>query len=134
MLQENFQLLKALTTRLHNTLVHLTQHIISHYVSQLPRSKNKPGIERVQAIADILHSALCCHSNETHASTANPSNSAQLDGTFYHSPKLHLGPCSSVGMRRRTDRHTHRYRRPWPLYTLPRLRLTQNVTTGQQSL
>jgi len=27
-------------------------------------------------------------------------------GTPYHSSKLHPGPCSSVGMRRRTDRHT----------------------------
>jgi len=41
----------------------------------------KPGIERVQALADISRSALCCHSNETRASIANPPNSAQLDGT-----------------------------------------------------
>ena len=27
----------------------------------------KPGIQRVQALADISRSALCCHSNETHA-------------------------------------------------------------------
>ena len=34
-------------------------------------------------------------------------NSAQLEGTLYHSPKLHLAPCSSVGMQRgQTDRHT----------------------------
>jgi len=25
---------------------------------------------------------------------------AQLEGMPYHSPKLHLGPCNSVGMRR----------------------------------
>ena len=31
----------------------------------------KPGIERVQALADISRSALCCHSNETRAPIAN---------------------------------------------------------------
>ena len=34
-------------------------------------------------------------------------------GHSYHSPKLHPGPCSSVGMRRgterQTDRHTYRH-------------------------
>jgi len=30
---------------------------------------------------------LCCHSNETHAPIANPPNSAQLEGTPYHSLK-----------------------------------------------
>jgi len=33
-------------------------------------------------------------------------NTKQLEGTPYHCPKLHLGPCSSVDMRRRTDTHT----------------------------
>ena len=47
-------------------------------------------------------------SKETRAPTANPPNSAQLEGTPspYHSPKLHPGPCSSVGMRRGTDTRT----------------------------
>jgi len=36
---------------------------------------------QVQALADILRSALCCHSNETSAPIANPPNSAQLEGT-----------------------------------------------------
>jgi len=60
----------------------------------------------VQALTDILHSALCCHSSETRAPIANPPDSAQLGGSAYHSLKLHLGPCSSVGMRQRTDRQT----------------------------
>jgi len=50
--------------------------------------------------------ALCCHSNATCAPIANPPNSAQLGGIPYHYPKLHPGPCSNVGMRPRTDRHT----------------------------
>jgi len=50
--------------------------------------------------------ALCCHSNATRAPIANPPNSAQLGGSPYHYSKLHPGPCSSVGMRPRTDRHT----------------------------
>ena len=29
-------------------------------------------------------------------------------GSLYHAPKLHPGPCSSVGVRSRTDRHTDR--------------------------
>ena len=37
--------------------------------------------DRVQALADISRSALCCHSNETRASIANPPNNAQLKGT-----------------------------------------------------
>ena len=49
------------------------------------------------------------------------SNSAQLEGTLYHSPKLHPGLCSSVEMRRGTDR------RAWPIYISRRLRLTRYV-------
>jgi len=49
-----------------------------------------------------------CHSNATRAPIANPPNSAQVGGSLYHSPKLHTGPCTSVGMRPRTDRHTER--------------------------
>jgi len=30
-------------------------------------------------------------------------------GIPYHSSKLHLGPCNSVGMLPRTDRQTHRH-------------------------
>ena len=60
---------------------------------------NKPGIERVQALADISHSAIRYHSNETRAPIANPPNNAQLEGTPHHSLNLHPGPCSSVGMR-----------------------------------
>jgi len=55
-------------------------------------------MEQVQALADISHSALCCHSNETCAPTANPPNNAELEGIPYHSPNFHPGPCSSVGM------------------------------------
>ena len=69
--------------------------------------KTEPGIERVRALADISRSALCCHSNETRAPIANSLNIiAQLGDT----PESHPGPCSSAGMRRRTDRqgkHTH---------------------------
>jgi len=67
----------------------------------------KPGIERVQALADIVCSAPCCHSNESHTPIANVPNSAQLEGTPYHSLNLHPRPCSSVGMWRGTDRQMH---------------------------
>ena len=36
----------------------------------------EPGIEQVQALTDILHSALCCHNNETCAPIANLPSSA----------------------------------------------------------
>jgi len=49
---------------------------------------------------------LCCHSNKTRAPIADPPNSAQLEGTPYHFPKLHLGLYSSVGMQWGTDTHT----------------------------
>jgi len=50
----------------------------------------KPGVERVQALADVSRSVLCCYSNGTRAPIANPPSSAQLEGTPYdsHSPKL----------------------------------------------
>ena len=60
----------------------------------------------VQALAGISRSALCCHSNETRALTANLPNSAHLEGTPCHSSKLHPGPCSSAEMRRGTDTQT----------------------------
>jgi len=63
------------------------------------------GIERVQALADISRSELCCDSNETRA----PINSAQLEGTPLPFLKLHPGPCISVGMWRGTDTRTHRH-------------------------
>ena len=78
----------------------------------------KPGIERVQALADISRSALCCHSNETRAPTANPLNSEQPEGTPYHSSKLHLGPCSSMEMREGTDRHTYTDGRDYYIFRL----------------
>jgi len=39
--------------------------------------------------------ALCCHSNETHAPIANPSDSTQLEGTPYHSP-TYIRVCAVV--------------------------------------
>jgi len=60
-------------------------------------------MERIQALAGISRSALCCHSNETSAPIANPPNSAQQKGPL---PFPQPGPCSSVGMLRGTDRDT----------------------------
>jgi len=45
----------------------------------------------------------------TRAPIANPPNNAQLGGIPYHSPKLHPGPCNTVGMRPRRDRQTGRH-------------------------
>jgi len=71
--------------------------------------------DRVQALADISHSALYAFAVYKQiymyvVIAAKPvhqlPSSAQLEVTSYHSTKLHLGPCSSVGMWRGTDRLT----------------------------
>jgi len=49
----------------------------------------------------------------------------QLRGTPYYSPKLHPGPCSSVGEMRGTDTQTDRHASP--LYISRRLRPTRNA-------
>ena len=62
------------------------------YINTLPflsfsvqlQEQFQPSIERVQALADISRSALCCDGNETRAPIANPPNGAQLEDTPYH--------------------------------------------------
>jgi len=66
----------------------------------------------------------CCHSNATRVTIANPPSSAQLGGIPYHSPKLHLDLCNSVGLRPRTDRHTDTDARDHNTFLV----VTQNVT------
>jgi len=74
-------------------------------------STNATKHERVQALADISRSALCCHSNETHAPIANPPDSAQSPTI----PQVTSRSCSRVSQWRWTDgRHTHIP--AWPLY------------------
>jgi len=62
-----------------------------------------------------------------HAPTANLPISAQLAGIPYNSPKLHPGPCNSVGMRPRTERQSQTHRCAWPEYISRRLRLARNA-------
>ena len=69
---------------------------------------NEPAIQQVHPSSPTFRiSCVRCHSNQTRALIANPPNRAQLGGTVYHSPKLHPGSCSSVGMRREIDTHRH---------------------------
>ena len=72
-------------------------------------SHMKPGIERVQPLADISRSALCWHSNETRAPIANPPNSAQLEGTptippSYIRVRAVVWECGEGQLRRQTHR------------------------------
>jgi len=67
--------------------------------------RDQPGIERVQALADISRSALCRHSNETRAPIANPPISAQLDGTPYIPSDIRVRAVWECG-EGETDRHT----------------------------
>jgi len=95
---------RAFTRRQHRGEIMMSTIVLLRSVNFLI-----PGVERVQALADISRSALCCHSNETRSPIANPPNSAQLDGTLYHSQVTSgYAACSSVGTRRGTDRQTHR--------------------------
>ena len=91
----------------------------------------KPGIEQVQALADISCSSLSCHSNETHAWIANPPNTAQLEGTPTI-PQVTSGSVQQCGNAASDSRQTHR--RPWPIYISPRLRLTRNVTRRDRTM
>jgi len=79
-------------------------------------SCNKPSIERAQSTRWLFAFALCCHSNETRASMANPPNSAQLGGTptipSYITVRAAVWECG--------EGQTHR--RAWPLYISRRLR------------
>jgi len=71
----------------------------------------KPGIERVQALADISRSR-GCHSNETSAPLANLPNSAQLGGTPTILPSYiwvyAVLTCDDGHTDTHTDRQTHR--------------------------
>ena len=88
-------------------LLGTSQKKSANFFSFLKTNKTRHR-ERVQALAGIsrsalyafpvykaisLHIRICCHSSETRALIANAPNSAQLEGTPYHSPKLHPGPC-----------------------------------------
>jgi len=95
-------------------------------------NNNTTGIDRVQALGDISRSALCCHSNETRAPIANPSNivhnyRAPLPFPSYIRVRAVVLECGEgqTYRDRQTDTQTHR--RPSPIYISPRLRLTRNV-------
>ena len=70
-------------------------------------ASREPGIEQVQALADISCSMLCCHRNETHAPIADPPNSAQLEGT----PTI---PSSYIRVRAVVWEYGERQTQRWP--------------------
>jgi len=80
---------------------------------------SKPGIEWVQALNGILRLGyVVIATKPLHLLQMCPiSHNCGAPPLF---PKSHPGPCGSVGMRRGTESH----RRPWPIYILPRLRVT----------
>ena len=83
---------------------------------------NHAQSEYTHVLADISRSPLLLC-----APSANPPN---VGGTPYHSSKLHPGPCSSVGMRPRTDRQTDARDH----YLSRRLRFTRNVTKERKRM
>ena len=85
-----------------NTVTH--RQLCSQYL--IKSLQRRPGIEQVQVLADIsrLHYVV---------TATKPVHRLQICPIVlnqgvppYHSPKLHPGPCSSVSMRPRTNRHT----------------------------
>jgi len=72
---------------------------------------------------------VCCHSNETRALIANLPNSAQLEGTPYHSPS-YIWVCALVWEwgDGQTDRQTDTQLAVVAIYILLQLRLMWNVT------
>ena len=87
----------------------------------------KPDVERVQALADISRSALCCYSNGTRVPIANPPSSAQLEGTPLRFPFPQVTVVLACG--EGTDRQTYTqiHTDGHDVYILRRLRLTRNV-------
>jgi len=68
--------------------------------------QNKSGIGRVQPLADISRSGYVVIATKPVYRLQIRPIVHNYRGTPYHSPKLHPGPRSSVGMRLGTDRHT----------------------------
>jgi len=70
-------------------------------------SLKEPDMERVEALADISRSALCCHSNETLAPIANLPDSTQLVGTACHiRVRAVVWECDKGQADTQTDRQT----------------------------
>jgi len=90
----------------------------------------EPGIYRVQALADISRSGYAVIARKPmHRLQTRPVT--QLEATAYHFPKLHPGPCSSVGMRRgadtQTDRQTDTQTRVTYIHFASSIRFMRNV-------
>ena len=87
----------------------VTKYLIGHFCPcDATKNCEQPATQRILASSVTLHIwHVCCLSNKTGAPTAHPPNSAQLGDTSYHSPKLHLGMRSSVGMWQGKDTHTN---------------------------
>jgi len=98
-----------MTTVLHAMIfIYSSNNLQITEVMYIPTSTTKTTRHRVSTSTRWHFTfRLCCHSNEARAPTANLPNRAQLEGTPYHSSKLHPGLCSSVGIRRGTDTQTH---------------------------
>jgi len=99
-------------TRVQRPITRLPSHCI--FTNAVLCTVNKPGIEQVQALTEISRSALCCHSNETHAPIAKPPNSAQLEGTptippTYIGVRAVVWECGEVQADRHTDRDRHKH-------------------------
>ena len=91
------------------------------YLIALSTVLNQAQSEYITSTCSHFAFVLCCHSNKTCAPTANPPNSAQLEGIPYHSTKLHpvVWECGEG----QTDTQM-----AMTIYILPRLCLKRNVT------
>jgi len=82
------------------------QHIdLKHKITEVPV---QPSIQRVQAFADISCSRYVVIATKP-MHRLQTAQYCATRGPTLHSAKLNPGPCSSVGMRRRTDTHRDRH-------------------------
>jgi len=111
---------------------------------QPPPTSKTSGIERVQALADIVHS------RNVVKATTKPVHRLQIRPIVHNWEALPTIPpsyirvraYSSVGMWRETDRQTHiqthrnrqTHRCASPIYISRRLRLTRNVIRGKRGI
>jgi len=77
--------------------------IVAHNIAQNRPDSFPPYPPDNHHISDDVY----LREGATRAPIVNPPNSAQLGGIPYHSLKLYPDPYNSVGMRPRTDTHTH---------------------------
>ena len=100
-------------------------------------SPSKPGIERVQALADFrVRRYVVIATKPVHRLQIRPiMHNYRAPPSIPQLTSGSVQSCGNAAKDRQTHRHTHKTQTTvWPLYISPPLRLTQNITSGQSNL